>query len=266
MPCRRLSLRYVSVALTVSGACGTTDDAEILPVCIEATELAIYGANADLQTSHADGQSWAIGAIEGDDGTLYCSGFLVASRWVMTAGHCAVDDAWFRLAGRGADSVARIKLRDAYLSPQQDLALIWLDDTAPLDQTLLLPLLPPGTDSVSVGDRAILAGVGATEEGTHGALLFVEEEIVSVDEVFVTVDGKGTTGACSGDSGGPLLVNDDEGNLRVVGILSKGAPSCLGIDVYVRVDQQSSWILKVIEAHPQTSLEPPCRAVETDQR
>jgi len=55
------------------------------------------------------------------------------------------------------------------------------------------------------------------------------------------VDGYGMTGACEGDSGGPLLTRASDGSLRVAGILTAGAPSCLGQDRYVRLDTLAGW-------------------------
>jgi secreted trypsin-like serine protease len=59
------------------------------------------------------------------------------------------------------------------------------------------------------------------------------------------VDGEGRTGACAGDSGGPLLVADSSGQARVAGVLDRGSADCLGLDLYTRIDALADWIERV---------------------
>lgn len=55
------------------------------------------------------------------------------------------------------------------------------------------------------------------------------------------VHGHGNSGACSGDSGGPLLARDEHGRVRVVGLLDAGHASCVEDDRYTRTDVLASW-------------------------
>jgi hypothetical protein len=56
---------------------------------------------------------------------------------------------------------------------------------------------------------------------------------------------------CRGDSGGPLLVDDGTGRLRLAGIVSYGYDNCVaGVSVFTRVDAFASWIHGVIGAAP----------------
>jgi hypothetical protein len=66
------------------------------------------------------------------------------------------------------------------------------------------------------------------------------------DPSSVTVDGFGVSGACNGDSGGPLLVRAPDGRLVVAGVLTSGSASCRDEDTYVRVDAVVSWIQETI--------------------
>jgi secreted trypsin-like serine protease len=66
--------------------------------------------------------------------------------------------------------------------------------------------------------------------------------IVSLDATSLRVDGGGLTGACGGDSGGPLLARRQDGSFEVLGILSVGSRTCRGIDVHLRVDTQLRWL------------------------
>ena len=55
------------------------------------------------------------------------------------------------------------------------------------------------------------------------------------------------SGACGGDSGGPLFVRNNDScggglNYRQIGLLSYGDGDCDGMDVYTRVNQYNGWI------------------------
>jgi secreted trypsin-like serine protease len=57
--------------------------------------------------------------------------------------------------------------------------------------------------------------------------------------------GTGTSNACYGDSGGPLMMMDSQGRWNVVGITSFGLGGCAqeGVPtVYTRVDKYLDWI------------------------
>jgi hypothetical protein len=117
-----------------------------------------------------------------------------------------------------------------------------------------IPLLS-SLDGLRAEQRVLLAGYGVTESGARGALSFVVERLSEVDAATLVADGHGQSGACEGDSGGPMLVRDLDagGRVAVAGILSFGDGDCLGRDHYVRVDAFSSWLGEVA---PRTLEEP----------
>ena len=98
-----------------------------------------------------------------------------------------------------------------------------------------------------VGDSVTLAGLGQTEQGTSGQRLFLDETIVGVDDSAILVRGNENSGACNGDSGGPLLAQRG-GQWVALGALSRGSESCRGLDSYDRVDVALPWIEATIES------------------
>ena len=117
-----------------------------------------------------------------------------------------------------------------------------------------------GVGRLAAGDVVELAGYGLTEANTAGNLRFAAEPIVAVAAASITVGGSGETGACAGDSGGPILVRGPDGAPRVAGVLSLGAPSCVGEDRYERLDAIQDWIASTIGAAPASNLE--CGAID----
>jgi hypothetical protein len=59
---------------------------------------------------------------------------------------------------------------------------------------------------------------------------------------------------CRGDSGGPLLVDDGTGELRLAGVVSYGFDRCVaGVSVFTRVDSFAPWIRGVVGQSPPVS-------------
>jgi len=122
-----------------------------------------------------------------------------------------------------------------------------------------VPLSENPIHSGWVGTLAQVAGFGESEAGVPMTSQFLVEPIVEVDEDGIIIDGSGVSGACGGDSGGPLLVRT-EGGLRVAGVLSSGATSCVGRDYYTKVSQELAWFQQWVPAATSTEVPPsrPC--------
>jgi Trypsin len=98
---------------------------------------------------------------------------------------------------------------------------------------------------IAIGETVEIAGYGLTADGGSGSLNFAVEPVSAVDSASITVDDHGASGACNGDSGGPLLLRGPDGAVRVEAVLSVGSVDCSGEDVYARLDAISDWILQV---------------------
>lgn len=168
----------------------------------------------------------------GDD--LLCSGVLLSERMVLTARHCIISDQ-IVVEGEFIEPAQKVEVH-----PSLDLALLLLSPAECATRSHQAPLIaaqPPG-----LGAKLLLAGYGRTENETVGALLFTQEPVVSVEADRIRVDGKGLSGACEGDSGGPLLRTTDAGAFELVGVLSTGADSCVDIDEYILVRSALRWL------------------------
>jgi hypothetical protein len=146
--------------------------------------------------------------------------------------------------------------------PQLDVALFRLDRSAAAAASAIepIPLFAGAIDERLVGAQLTLAGLGQTETGASGELRFVQEQVTRIEENEIWVDGMGATGACGGDSGGPLLVRDAEGRLGIAGVLDRGSANCLGVDVYSRADRVRDWVRETTaeaERWPELACSPP---------
>jgi len=137
------------------------------------------------------------------------------------------------------------KTRSSGVIMHPDLDAMIIELTPDAGFSTILPLSTVGLDADSIGKHARLAGVGRTERGTLGELRFAEEPIIDVRPNEIWVDGNGASGACDGDSGGPLLGFDTEGRLGVLGVLSRGSSDCRGVDVYVRSSALRPWLAQL---------------------
>ena len=102
---------------------------------------------------------------------------------------------------------------------------------------------------LGVGTAVELAGYGLTETGSSRALRFLVESITQMDASSIVVSGFGASGACDGDSGGPLLVRNPQGSLAVGGVLAMGSSTCNEEDTYLRLDPVLAWIQSTTGAY-----------------
>ncbi|MBB4688405.1 S1 family peptidase [Amycolatopsis jiangsuensis] len=188
-----------------------------------------------------------------------CSGALVATDWIVTAGHCFHDvhgkrssgrpDYHMKVAiGKQTDSDPHghvVEVVDTRQSPYSDLALARLSSPITDIQPLQLPDGPPKT-----GQRATFVGWGSLSSkvivqsdhlkrgdfSVHSVRQY-ELDLEPVHERTVE------NSPCPDDSGSPYFVPGDDGGHVLVAVENFG-PDCPnpGLETAARVDSIRSWI------------------------
>jgi len=192
-----------------------------------------------------------------------CTGVAIAPDLVLTAAHCVVRSANFRLTASDrrrftAKDVAGVTPHPQYLSGSDgpDLALVRLAALPPA-------ILPPAPLSdrrapISAGERFLVAGFGITAPrdrkipATPLAAELIATERPSSQRVSLvdpeTLGEAAGLGACNGDSGGPVF-EQRSGELALVGIVSwsratDGEPGCGYITGVIPLPRYRYWIVE----------------------
>jgi secreted trypsin-like serine protease len=193
----------------------------------------------------------------------WCSGALIASRWVITAGHCFRNEDGMRVSHTAAREtvviVGRTDLtsrtgQEAHVTavrqaPGTDIALVELDR----DINGVSPLALSRTEP-SIGEVVRLTGYGLTRVGGRAPdrLRTGRVGIDAVGATTVEVSGRSPrrdTSACPHDSGAPYFRQPQGGGPELVAVVS-GGPSCPheGADTAARVDTAADWIIGTMGA------------------
>ncbi|HEY6725131.1 MAG TPA: trypsin-like serine protease, partial [Polyangiaceae bacterium] len=130
----------------------------------------------------------------------------------------------------------------AAVHPELDLLLLMFDESEPLAATTPIGLATSSL-GIDTGDLVQVAGFGVDAHGVLGRRAFLVSQVLKSSTSTLRVDSAMLGGACFGDSGGPLLVRDESGRVRTLGILSTGSSDCFGQDSYTRIDPQvADWV------------------------
>lgn len=255
---RALTLSFVGFVLA---ACGGDDPQNTNSDARTGDDQPIVGGRKD----HGHPAVVAID-IQGDE---LCTGALIGPHTVLTARHCVgptsegvscpahgaqVGDLFEAstltiLSGDDVRTATAVATGKKIVVPKSnelcdhDIALIVLDR----DVDGIKPLAVNATKAPEVGDEFTAVGFGLRDDqdqdsaGTKVSKAHVVVEGVSDAELVV---GQAT---CNGDSGGPAI---DAKSGKIIGVVSRGGPSCEGEDVqniYTRVDAFASLVTEALK-------------------
>ncbi|HSU41595.1 MAG TPA: trypsin-like serine protease [Polyangiaceae bacterium] len=269
---------FLTLALAAGSACSSDHRANTSPAaaaeCPGQVQQGLVGATTDESfLGITPAQARAIVELIDGSGTSHarCSGTFVTPDWVLGAAHClAISSPAARLQLVPGSAPSVLPFARTEVHPSLDLALFQIDAAAWVDANDVrdLGVTPIPASSVdprlSVGAPVELAGYGLTQTDDDPERRFLVESIIEVDGTTLRVDGFGLTGACEGDSGGPLLARGADGSLVVAGALSNGSGSCRGTDRYVRTDAATAWLTSI--TGPYTAPAPACGSIDAEGR
>jgi secreted trypsin-like serine protease len=251
-------LRVISAAMKI-----LTLTVASLALLVSAPACAIVGGGVPS----AEGIGRSIVTIVGSRGN-FCTGALIAPKLVLTAAHCVQPGAVYKIVETGADRQPQLQdVKSVAIHPAfnmqamtahratADVALLQLE--APPQgknpAVLGMPQLP-----VVVGGRFTIAGIGVTirGEGSSGGTIRVAGLVATgqpgtLQIRLVDPVGQGTRdglGACTGDSGGPVL-EDRQGAPAIIGVVSwstgpNGSAGCGGLTGVTPLTLYRDWILQ----------------------
>jgi len=206
-----------------------------------AAALTVVTSAAAITGSTPDGEAHPyVGALV-IDGSVACSGVLIAPTVFATAGHCGadgtrvevslnskLDDSWTLVLGTLEVDAAR----------RSDLAVVVLDAAS-----LVAPAALPKDDSVAMlgrKDVVTSVGYGYSSQAADGSWVYdglrrvADSPVVDVTKKMLKISTK-RAGPCMGDSGGPQLM----GNV-VLSVTSGGPKDCTGRTEGYRLDTASA--------------------------
>lgn len=233
-------------------ACGVGDDEKV-----RRHAAIFYGTSVPELFEIGAGRQNAVVSIVALLGN-FCTGTLVSPFVVVTAAHCVADldhnyDAMIAVGPDALQPQAALAMASFQTHPNYDrhadtaiydVAVVVLAEAATSEVADLIPIPFSRTpmDASMIGKKVQNAGFGMSDQSYDNSdRWWVAEPVYEVLEGDFAVDGEGEHGICFGDSGGPSLYDDGTG-LRLLGVVSYGEGSCVGIDHFADVGYVADWI------------------------
>ncbi|XP_054650937.1 coagulation factor X isoform X4 [Dunckerocampus dactyliophorus] len=217
------------------------------------------------------GSPWQV-LIRRVDGYGFCGGTLVSDRWVLSAAHCFQQRAHHVTIGdydkqRKDPGEQMIKVQQVLIHPyfhsftlDSDIALLYLARPIVRGPTAIPACLPDphlSTYLLQGDNRGVVTGWGTTKYlgrssrflrkvalpvVSHHSCSLSSEQVIT-DNMFCAGYLKASSDACSGDSGGPFVVNY-RGTWFLTGIISWGEECAASgkYGVYTRLGNFLTWI------------------------
>ena len=198
---------------------------------------------------------------------VFCSATLIAPHVVATASHCISrqmpGDIAFAVGDTPDDALTSVQVGLFHDHPRLDTALLVLTDRL-TDRVRVdpIPVFPYAIDRSFEGMEVDGAGFGETMDRTRDGRWFAALLLARVNPTDVVVDGRGRQGMCFGDSGGPILLQDDEGLLGLLATESAGDETCLDQDHAIRLDNQQEFVEEALAIEPPERPVDPCEGID----
>jgi hypothetical protein len=234
--------------------------AAIAAICLTVLLSAPHGAQAIVGAS-TDAPRWRSHAVmvlsRSGREAGFCSGVVLTRTIVLTAAHCvaSANDTRVYLPGQPLIALRRIARHPDFhadaprtRSRSIDLALIETAEALPADFTA--PAFAEAT-RYELGDTFEIAGFGVAREDdakTSGTLRAGSVSLrAPLSSVLLWLDhAQHMTGACTGDSGGPVFTEDGKLAAVIAFAEGEGARHCGKLTQAVLVGPQRAWIARVI--------------------
>jgi hypothetical protein len=252
-----------------SGLIGTVMRRAVFALAVSLSHCASAAAVVgEAATVSGTGPGRHIVMIVSTRGNL-CTGTALARDLVLTAGHCVAPAATYRVYLPGIPPPG-LPLKSVVVNPRYnpkdyaagrvtpDIALLKLEDVLPAN---VLPTRLATPASVAAGDRFVIAGFGATANGSdtgagtpRAAAMVATGRPGSLQIRLVDPAARGERaglGACTGDSGGPAFI-ERGGVYSVIGVVSwstgpANTAGCGGLTGVTPLVSHRAWILETAQ-------------------